>query len=120
MKDDEPVVLDESEDAHEMAHDLCDIVEAVISAHIEENGGRMQVLTVLLGMEMVSSVWRKMAAKAGVDAETIKMVIAKAYHCSDPHFEERASEMEVVSSDDDDESEEVVSIEDDDFNGYLN
>ncbi len=79
-----------TQDEHEIAHDLCRVLEAVITSFISAHGGDLAVETILSGVEMTSAIWCRVALET-IPAEEVLNVRAHALPCSEAHYEERVA-----------------------------
>lgn len=82
--------IEDPEDEHEIAHDLCRVLETVITSFISAHGGDLAVQTILSGVEMTSAIWCRVALEA-IPAEEVLSVRAKALPCSEAHYDDRVA-----------------------------
>lgn len=80
---------DEDDSQHEISHELCEVLEAVISSFVQAHNNDLSSLTILSGVEMTASIWRKVALSAGAYPEEVRKCITDAETCSEPHFSDR-------------------------------
>lgn len=88
-------MIDEDDKNHASAHELCEVIEATISAFLAVPGHEsLSVEVVLQAVEMTAGVWRRLAKDNGYTAERLAAILQDAHECANAHYRDRVDGVE--------------------------